>query len=264
MVPWYSSTPRGETTTRSAMELAEASTNPAAALSVSVERKSVPHRVAARHPRTFRWFGPCCSLFAVGIIGIPILVFTIGAFFALPLYFIECHAYPDTVNRTAGLDYADSSNTCAYFQWWLYIMGNLTGLATPLTKITVASSHVFSEIIDVLVAVWSLTLAGLVIGVVGGLHVVNVIVNRSDAAFMNRFKRVFGVETIQDKHDREEDAHKQDLMDAVRAIQRSVETLSEKVDAQAQRIDALAGSAPHRRRRTHDPEHATRRRSDKV
>ena len=98
----------------------------------------------------------------------------------------------------------------------------------------------------------------------GGLHVVNVIVNRSDAAFMNRFKRVFGVETIQDKHDREEDAHKQDLMDAVRAIQRSVETLSEKVDAQAQRIDALAGSAPHRRRRTHDPEHATRRRSDKV
>ena len=53
-------------------------------------------------------------------------------------------------------------------------------------------------------------------------------------------------------------------MDAVWAIQRSVETLSEKVDAQAQRIDALAGSAPHRRRRTHDPEHvhATRRRSD--
>ena len=144
------------------MELAEASTNPAAALSVSVERTrvSVPHRVAARHPRTFRWFGPCCSLFAVGLIGIPILVFTIGAFFALPLYFIECHAYPDTVNRTAGLDYSDSSNTCAYFQWWLYIMGNLTGLATPLTKITVASSHVFSEIIDVLVAVWSLTLAG--------------------------------------------------------------------------------------------------------
>ena len=137
---------------------------------------------------------------------------------------------------------------------------------TPLTEITVASSHVFSEIVDVLVAVWSLTLAGLVIGVVGGLHVVNVIVNRSDAAFMNRFKRVFGVETIQDKHDREEDAHKQDLMDAVRAIQRSVETLSEKVDAQAQRLDALAGSAPHRRRRTHDPEHvhATRRRSDKV
>ena len=245
------------------MELAEASTNPAAAISVS-ERHTLQYRIAARHPRTFRWFGPCCSLFAVGLIGIPILVFTIGAFFALPLYLIECHAYPDTVNRTAGLDYADSSNTCAYFQWWLYIMGNLTGLATPLTKITVASSHVFSEIIDVLVAVWSLTLAGLVIGVVGGLHVVNVIVNRSDAAFMNRFKRVFGVETIQDKHDREEDAHKQDLMDAVRAIQRSVETLSEKVDAQAQRIDALAGSAAHRRRRTHDPEHAMRRRSDKV
>ena len=137
--------------------------------------------------------------------------------------------------------------------------------ATPLTEITVASSHVFSEIIDVLVAVWSLTLAGLVVGVVGGLHVVNVIVNRSDVVFMNRFKRVFGVETIQDKHDREEDAHKQDLMDAVKAIQRSVEALSEKVDAQAQRIDALAGSAPsHRRRRTHDPEYATRRRSDKV
>ena len=136
--------------------------------------------------------------------------------------------------------------------------------ATPLTEITVASSHVFSEIIDVLVAVWSLTLAGLVVGVVGGLHVVNVIVNRSDAAFMNRFKRVFGVETIQDKHDREEDAHKQDLMDAVRAIQRSVETLSEKVDAQAQRLDALAGSAPHRRRRTHDPSMPRGARSDKV
>ena len=244
--PWYSSVAR-ETMPTICNGAAEANF-PTAAISVS-ERHTLRHRIAARHPgrsaglavllvvkRGNHWYSGTCfrdQRFPAAIT-------------------VECHAYPDTVNRTAGLDCRLLKHLYV-FQWWLYIMGNLTGLATPLTEITVASSHVFSEIIDVLVAVWSLTLAGLVRRV-GGLRVINVIVNRSDATFMNRFKRVFGVETIQDKHDREEDAHKQDLMDAVRAIQRSVERSAKR----STRRRSGATPSPAARRidaGKHDPEH---------
>ena len=61
-----------------------------------------------------------------------------------------------------------------------YVLSNLTGLATPLTESTPESTG--GKVFDVLVAVWSLSLAGVIFGVLGSLSVVNQVVSMvSDA-----------------------------------------------------------------------------------
>merc|ERR1712070_303452 len=51
-----------------------------------------------------------------------------------------------------------------------YVVGNLCALATPLTDITPTSDA--GKVVDILVAVWSLSIAAIFIGMVGGMNVV--------------------------------------------------------------------------------------------
>ena len=53
--------------------------------------------------------------------------------------------------------------------WFLYIISNLVGLGTPLTNVTPSAENIFGEIFDLFVAVWSLSVAGIVIGIIGTL-----------------------------------------------------------------------------------------------
>ena len=39
---------------------------------------------------------------------------------------------------------------CSYYQWWIYIVGNLVGVG--ITNVGPAAGHVFAEIVDLLSA----------------------------------------------------------------------------------------------------------------
>ena len=106
----------------------------------------------------------CCgkfmAFFVFGIIVVPVAVFTISAFFALILWGLECS---EAVDKSCTWEESDC--ICSYYQWWIYIVGNLVGVS--ITDVGPEAGHVLAELIDLLIAVWSLTVAGLVIGLVG-------------------------------------------------------------------------------------------------
>lgn len=63
-----------------------------------------------------------------------------------------------------------------FWDGFYYVVSNLTGLATPLTEVTPETQS--GKIFDVLVAVWSLSLAGCIIGIVGSLSAVSSVVHQ--------------------------------------------------------------------------------------
>ena len=69
---------------------------------------------------------------------------------------------------------------CSFYEWWKYIVGNLVSV-TGLTHVSPISGNAFAEILDLLVAVWSLTVTGLTIGLVGGLAWVTTVTDKMDS-----------------------------------------------------------------------------------
>ena len=61
-------------------------------------------------------------------------------------------------------------DSCLYYNWFLYIVGNLVALGNPLTDVGPESNNFVAEILDLLVSVWSLSLTGVFIAIVGGLR----------------------------------------------------------------------------------------------
>ena len=119
----------------------------------------------------------CFDIFIVFVIA-PVVVFAIGVVFAVPLWVIECdeddpNGSADADVRTNGTSDADQKggpgDSCLYYNWFLYVVGNLVGLANPLTDVNPESNNGVSEILDLLIAVWSLSLVGVFIGIVGGM-----------------------------------------------------------------------------------------------
>jgi hypothetical protein len=99
---------------------AEASKSPVAGPKTQMKRRCHECRRSCR-----QGCGPCCSLFLIAFVLFPIALFTISALFALPLWAIECSdAAPE-----------DEALACSYYDWFKYIMSNLTALATPLTEV---------------------------------------------------------------------------------------------------------------------------------
>ena len=131
-------------------------------------------------------FGYCLSLCTlVGIVGvvIPALVLSIAAFFALCLWPFECRgAWLEYQEHHPGADHIRKGSPeelrCQYYSWFLYISGNLLGLATPLTSVTTQSGHIAPAIIDLVVSTWSLSLAGIVIGAIASLSAMDRLTNR--------------------------------------------------------------------------------------
>ena len=105
------------------------------------------------------------------------------------LWSFEC---TDVAAEFGGRDNVpDKPGMCSYYQWWLYVVGNLVGVG-GLTDVGPASGHVAAEVIDLLIAVWSLTVAGLVLGIVGNLAWVNSVTETTDASLSKGFGRVVG------------------------------------------------------------------------
>ena len=129
------------------------------------------------------------TMFAIVLV--PVLVFVLAAVFALPLWGLECQQ-----QATLGLTppAGPENDACSYYEWWKYVMGNLVGLATPLTNVAPVSGHVVAEIVDLLLSVWSLSLAGLVVGSIAQLTFVALGVESVDNSVQKRMRAL--VETL--------------------------------------------------------------------
>lgn len=134
----------------------------------------------------------CCSPFLVfvlfGLVVVPIAVFAFSAFFALILWGLECAETTDP--EAQECDWHDSDCVCSYYQWWIYIIGNLVGVG--ITDVGPEAGHVLAELVDLLIAVWSITITGLVIGLVGGLAWVTFLAEGADASLASRFDKMLG------------------------------------------------------------------------
>ena len=108
---------------------------------------------------------PLLTFFGFVFIFIPITVMLMGAFFGAILAEVE------------GWKVKDG---------FYYIISMLCGLPTPLTEVDPDTDE--GKLVDVIVALWALALAGTIIGVVGGLSVINRLVDAAES-FGQRFKR---------------------------------------------------------------------------
>ena len=77
----------------------------------------------------------------ITFLAVPALVFFVAAVFGLLLWAVECAALGDSVE-----------GACDYKEWFLYLIGNLVGLGTPLTDVSPDSEHVAAELFDVYAA----------------------------------------------------------------------------------------------------------------
>jgi len=132
-----------------------------------------------------------CTFFVSGIVLVPAAVFAIGAVFAAMLYAIECSDAKDIHGENMSTWTEEQLHLCSFYEWWLYIIGNLVGVS--VADVDVTSGHVLSAVLDLLISVWSLTIAGLVIGLVGSLAWVSMLTTGADDALTNRFNHVMNL-----------------------------------------------------------------------
>ena len=132
------------------------------------------------------------TFFVFAMILIPLAVFTVAAFFAVILWCIECDAY--MLDVAADLASGEGSDMCSYYEWWLYIVGNLVGVS--VADVTVESNHAFSAILDLLISVWSLAVAGLVVGLLASLSWVTLVAEGADSSLTRGFQKAFGNEGV--------------------------------------------------------------------
>jgi len=146
----------------------------------------------ARHQRCPGCCAPFMTFFVFAIILIPLTVFAVAAFFAVLLWWIECDAY--MLDVAADLASGEGSDMCSFYEWWLYIVGNLVGVS--VADVTVESNHAFSAILDLLISVWSLAVAGLVVGLLASLSWVTLIAEGADSSLTRGFQKAFGNEGV--------------------------------------------------------------------
>ena len=131
---------------------------------------------------------PFMTFFVFAMILIPLAVFAVSAFFAVILWEIECDAYKHYV--AADMASGEDPNMCSFYEWWLYIVGNLVGVS--VASVTVTSEHPLLAILDLLISVWSLAVAGLVVGLLGSLSWVHLIAEGADSSLTRGFELAFG------------------------------------------------------------------------
>lgn len=128
--------------------------------------------------------GVCRQVFTfllVVLVVVPLVVFGLSSIFALLLWAVECAELTEAEAGSGVLRSLDGYeyDACTYYEWFKYVMGNLVGVS--LTAVDEGmSGHVFSEIVDLLVSTWSLALTGSVVGLIGGMSIMNVMVEKLD------------------------------------------------------------------------------------
>ena len=128
---------------------------------------------------------PCCMTACFVLVLIPLLVFLLSLVFAAVMWSVECEDLHFLGNESIAIPWSsyaynygdtaiDDRPACDLYQWFLYVCGNLVGLGNPLTNVGPKSGNHMAEILDLMVAVWSLAITGTVIGMIGGLAAMNV------------------------------------------------------------------------------------------
>ena len=129
--------------------------------------------VEAMRPRSFS------TWLTVALIGLPIAVFGLSSVFAGMLWAVECYGADSGTAADNGEEMVDP---CSWYQWLLFVIGNLVGLGNPLTDVGPRSGNTLSEGLCLLVSLWSLALTGCVIGLVGGLAFISNIMGGVDGS----------------------------------------------------------------------------------
>ena len=101
------------------------------------------------------------------IIIVPVLVIAVSFFFGVILAEVE------------GWKVMDG---------FYYVTSMLCGLPAPLTDVEPDSTE--GKIMDIIIAIWALAVAGTVIGVVGGMSFINVFIETAEASFASKKKSV--------------------------------------------------------------------------
>ena len=128
----------------------------------------------------------------------PAASFCLSVFFLIPVAVMAvAFVFGSALAAVEGWD---------VYEGFLYVIGNLVGLGTPLTDVTVtdtchghgenethtdeASCHnVFGELFDLVVALWSLSIAAAIIGLVGAMSFTTGLVQRVEGMVRQRSLR---------------------------------------------------------------------------
>ena len=137
------------------------------------------------------------------IIVVPVLVIVLSLFFGLILAEVE------------GWPIVDG---------FYYVTSMLCGLPEPLTDVQPDSTE--GKIMDIIIAIWSLAVAGTVIGVVGGMSFINVFIETAESAFQKKPK----------KSDDEEESEEPDAEEETKELGKRVSALEH---AMRKKDDAL-------------------------
>ena len=145
--------------------------NPARAMGSLVgdepaEAEKKEEEPAGEHEPSF-WRNLGIFLFFVFIV-VPVIVLAISFIFGLILAEVE------------GWDIMDG---------FYYITSMLCGLPNPLTDVEPDTTE--GKIVDIIIAIWALALAGTIIGIVGGMSVISQLVESAEKA-VQKFKKATG------------------------------------------------------------------------
>ena len=135
----------------------------------------------------------CLAFCLIGIIIIPIVLFGIAALLGALLLAVECpeartrlqviHNGTEPVVDSDGIDI---DAMCSYYEWFKYVLGNMVAISTPLTPVTPSSGHVVGEMLDLLIATWSITVGGAFYGVIGALAFTHYVVEATEGSIVRR------------------------------------------------------------------------------
>ena len=142
----------------------------------------------------------CLTFLFIGAILVPMVLFLMALLMGLMLMAIECD---EAKRRHAGnaqlfyngteavdIDGIDVDAMCSVYEWFKYVLGNMVALATPLTVVTPSSGHVLGEMLDLLIAAWSVTMAGVFYGIIGALAFTSVMVEATEGSLMRTWQRL--------------------------------------------------------------------------
>jgi len=146
------------------------SSAPAEAVTESVTEITTPAEAPAETPKPsddestslLRQFA---SFMFFVLVVVPVLVIAVSFFFGLILAEVE------------GWKVMDG---------FYYVTSMLCGLPAPLTDAEPDSTE--GKILDIIIAIWALAVAGTVIGVVGGMSFINVFIETAEASFASKKK----------------------------------------------------------------------------
>lgn len=124
---------------------------------------------------------PAFFTFFLVFVLMPIVIFAIAFTFAFFLRELECASAWEAYEASNGTDppRQTAEELCELWQWFLYIIGNIVGIGNPLTNISPA--HPLSKIIDLIVSVWSISILGCCLGLIGGLSSITMFVDRMNS-----------------------------------------------------------------------------------